>query len=259
MTSAAKAEPTILLDVADGVAWLTYSNPLRRNAVTPAMCDKLVAAVAGLSGRDDVRAVVVRGAGERSFVAGADINSLSARSNASTGEFGGFHALRQLTVPVIAMIGGPCYGGGVVIALDSDIRIASAAARFAIPAARLGVGYDLDETAALVRLVGTGWAARILFTGQPIGADTALAIGLVEEVVAPEVLEARVRELAATIVANAPLSVRAAKAAIRCAIDGMTESRKQAAALIEACSVSADFAEGREAFREKRSPRFTGR
>jgi enoyl-CoA hydratase len=157
------------------------------------------------------------------------------------------------------MINGPCFGGGVAVALDADIRIASSAARFAIPAARLGAGYGLAETAALVRAVGVGEASAILFSGAAFDAQTALRIGLVQEVVGPGALAGRVAELAGRIAGNAPLSVRAAKAAIRAADRPAEDARAEAERLIADCAASADLAEGRAAFLAKRPPHFSGR
>jgi enoyl-CoA hydratase len=261
-------DPAVRIDIRGHVGWITVSNPRRKNAITPAMCQMLEAITEGLACREDVRAVVVRGEGPDAFISGADITMLGPDSNAVTGTLRGIHGLARLAVPVIAMINGPCYGGGIAVALDADIRIASSAARFAIPAARLGAGYGLAETAALVRAVGAGEASAILFGGAEFDAQTALRIGLVQEVVAHDDLTGRVTELASRIASNAPLSLRAAKAAIRVAdraadsaVDGAAsdEARAQAERLIGVCAVSADFAEGRAAFLAKRTPTFSGR
>jgi enoyl-CoA hydratase len=253
-------EPAVRLEIRGPVGWITFSNPERRNAITPAMCGMLEEITAALEAGPDVRVVVVRGDGPDAFISGADITMLGPDSNAVTGTLRGIHALTSLSVPVIAMINGPCFGGGVAVALDADIRIASAAARFAIPAARLGAGYGLRETAALVRAVGPSEASAILFTGTAFDAATALRIGLVQEVVLHDELAARVTELAGRIAGNAPLSLRAAKAAIRSA-DGQASGdvRAQAERLIAECAASADFAEGRDAFLAKRAPVFSGR
>jgi len=252
--------PAVRLEVLGPVGWITVSNPRRRNAITPAMCRMLEEITAGLGASEDVRVVVVRGDGSSAFISGADISMLGPDSNAVTGTLRGIHALTSLTVPVIAMINGPCFGGGVAVALDADIRIASAAARFAIPAARLGAGYGLAETASLVRAVGASETSAILFTGAAFDAATALRIGLVQEVVAPDELAGRVTELAGRIAGNAPLSLRAAKAAIGAAGGHASgDVRAQAQRLIDECAASADFAEGRDAFLAKRAPVFRGR
>jgi enoyl-CoA hydratase len=252
-------EPVVRLELRGPVGWITVSNPRRRNAITPAMCGMLDEITGRLTDRAEVRVVVVRGAGPDAFISGADISLLGADSNAVTGALRGIHALSRLAVPVLAMINGPCFGGGVAVALDADIRIASSAARFAIPAARLGAGYGLAETAALVRAVGVGEASAILFSGAAFDAQTALRIGLVQEIVEPDALAGRVTELADRIAGNAPLSVRAAKAAIRAADRPAADTRAEAEQLIADCATSADLAEGRAAFLAKRPPHFSGR
>jgi enoyl-CoA hydratase/carnithine racemase len=251
-------QPWVRLEITGQVARVVVSNPPSRNAITSAMCEML-AGVAAAVRASDVRVVVVRGGGDDAFISGADIASLGPDSDAIAGNMLGLHALRDIDVPVIAMINGPCFGGGVAVALDADIRIASSAARFAIPAGRLGVGYGIAETSQLVGAVGSSNAAQLLFTGSPVDASTALRIGLVDEVVEHDALEEHVRNLAEQISGNAPLSVRAAKQAIRLAVEGGDQAaHDRARVLIEKCAHSADLAEGRAAFLAKRRPMFTG-
>jgi enoyl-CoA hydratase/carnithine racemase len=155
------------------------------------------------------------------------------------------------------MIHGYCLGGGVALALDADIRVADDRAQFGIPAARIGAGYPVVDTARLVSAVGPGAAADLLCTGRRIDAGEALRLGLVQRVVPQPDLEATVRELASNIEVNAPLSVQASKASILHAVTG--EDADRAAALVERCRTSSDFAEGVAAFAEQRSPVFRGR
>ncbi len=154
---------------------------------------------------------------------------------------------------------GYCIGGGLLTAMKSDIRIAAEGSEFGVPAAKLGLGYAYGGVEELMALVGPSWTSEILFSARRLSADEALRIGLVNRVVPVDDLESSVRELAATIAANAPLTVQACKAAIR-------EARKDPAArdleaverLVEACFRSEDYLEGQAAFAEKRPPRFRG-
>ncbi len=158
------------------------------------------------------------------------------------------------------MIRGFCMGGGLLTALQTDIRIASDDSQFGIPAARLGLGYGLSGVTTLAGLVGPAWTAEMLFSARRFSAAEALQMGLVNRVVPVAELRDQVMELAAGIAANAPLTVAAAKAGIRAA-GQPPESRDPAAvqAMVEACFRSDDYREGQRAFAEKRPPVFTGR
>lgn len=220
-----------------------------------------------LADDDDVKVLVLRGDGDEAFVSGADISEfetsrtlVGARAEYDEVLAETWAAWRAVEKPVLAMISGFCLGGGVVTALHADIRLASDHSVFAVPAARLGLGYDYQHVVELVGIVGAAWASEMLFSARRISAEEALQIGLVNHVVAREDLEVRTREFASLIAANAPLTVRAAKVAIR-------ESRRDAGErdvdrvekLVRACSESADYVEGRRAFLEKRPARFQGR
>jgi enoyl-CoA hydratase/carnithine racemase len=157
------------------------------------------------------------------------------------------------------MIRGFCLGGGLATALEADLRIAAAGSVFGIPAAKLGIGYPFAGVTRLVSLVGPASAADILYTGRRLSLDEALAAGLVQQACPPDDLQARVEEVARTIAGNAPLSIRAAKAAIRVAQAGAREADlAEIERLIAVCAGSTDLVEGRRAFLEKRAPRFTG-
>ncbi|MDB5431756.1 MAG: enoyl-CoA hydratase [Caulobacter sp.] len=247
------------------VGWLIFDSPARRNAMSLAMWEGVAEAVAIFAADPNVRLVVMRGAGEEAFVSGADISEFEAERadatrgahyNAATARAMG--ALARFEKPLVAAIRGWCMGGGLAIAMKADIRIAAADVRFAIPAARLGVAYPAESIRDLVGLVGPSQAKSILFTARRLDAQEALRLGLVTEVVAASALEARVAELAATLADNAPLSLVAAKEAV----DQIAQGRPDIArleALNAACFDSADYAEGRRAFMEKRRPQFTGR
>ena len=249
------------------VGWIAFDNPARRNALSLDMWRALGDAMEGFARDDAVRVAVMTGAGERAFASGADIsefekhradaraeeeyNRVSARAHA---------AMTAFEKPLIAMIRGYCIGGGLSVALQADLRIASEDAQFAIPAARLGLGYGFSGLRALTALVGPAKAKEILFTARRFGAPEALRIGLINRMVGGDVLEAAVRGYAETMAANAPLTLRAAKAAIGAALrDPVDRDLGTIEAMIRACFDSADYAEGRRAFMEKRRPSFRGR
>ncbi|MEU3340312.1 enoyl-CoA hydratase-related protein [Streptomyces sp. NPDC002144] len=270
--TAVTASPCVRTEVRDAVGTVEISNPTRHNALSVAMMAELATALRALEEDPEVRVVVLRGAGERAFVSGADISEFpdrqdeAARQAADDAATTLFTQLSALPVPVIARIHGYCLGAGMALALGADLRYADSRSVLAIPAARLGVGYPLAQTAALVQTVGPAAASDLLFTGRRLPAAEAHAMGLVDRVVEPDELGRVVDELAATIAANAPLSVRAAKASVR-AVRRLSEgdetaasaARDLAAEAIVRCRTSNDLREGALAFLEKRPARFTGR
>ena len=244
--------------VADRVGWLVLNQPDKHNALSGDMFRALGEVLKDWATDEGVRVIVVRGEGERAFASGADLGDLGAAISgpSSSGQRG---TTLQIGKPVIAMIHGYCIGGGLMVAMEADLRVAADDASFGIPAARLGAGYPFNSVQRLVALVGPAWASTILFTGDRLNAEQALRIGLVNEVVPKGGLEHRVQALAAQIAEHAPVSIAASKASIGAAI-GLADALESAAReLIDACWGSADFAEGRAAFAEKRTPRFTGR
>jgi enoyl-CoA hydratase/carnithine racemase len=258
----------ILTHTADGVGWLTLNNPARRNAISLEMWRGIGAAIQAFREDDAVRVVVMRGAGGKAFASGADISEFDQhRANAEQRkDYGAVAAhahdeMRLLDKPLIALIQGFCVGGGLAVALYADIRFATPASRFAIPAAKLGLGYEYGGIAALARLIGPSAARDVLFSARLIEADEALRLGLINFVVSDEEIEARVTRYAQAIAGNAPLTVRAAKAAVNAfehpPLSEASDARLRA--LVDACFDSEDYAEGRRAFAEKRPPRFRGR
>jgi len=252
----------------DGIGWLTLNNPERRNAISLDMWRGIGVALEAFQRDDAVRVVVMRGAGGQAFASGADISEFDHhRANAEQRKaYGGVAAvahdwLRRLDKPLLALIQGFCIGGGLGVALHADVRFATPASRFAIPAAKLGLGYDHGAVAALARLIGASAARDLLFSARRVEADEAHRLGLINFLVADDEIEARVVAYAKTIAGNAPLTLRAAKAALHAfehpPITAADETRL--AALVDACFDSEDYAEGRRAFAEKRPPKFRGR
>jgi enoyl-CoA hydratase/carnithine racemase len=247
--------PQITLDVTDGVATLVIARPEKLNSVTQEMADALVLAADWCSGSDEVRAVVLTGAGERAFSAGSDITSLD--KYATPWDFRNradyCDAIRSLRKPVIAAVNGYAFGGGLETALSCDIRLASSTATFAAPEVKLGWIGGGGMSTFLAQSVGPSNAALMLMTGDPIDAARALQWGLVSEVVAPDELLARARALAVTISSRPPIAVETAKANLRAAANLPEEQAiKYERDLQTICFATEDAHEGRRAFAERR-------
>ena len=259
-------DPRLRIAVEAPIGWLIVDHPERRNAVSLAMWKALPALVAALDAEPAVRVIVLAGGGEQAFVSGADIaefaevrrDAASAHAYEDANE-AAFAALRRAAKPTVAMIRGPCFGGGVGLAAACDLRIAADDAVFSIPAAKLGIAYPPPAIADVVALVGVSRAKDLFFTARRLDHVEALAIGLVDRVVPAASLQTETLSLAATIAANAPLTIAAAKTAIAAAVTPDSAAAERARAAAEACFSSDDFAEGRDAFLAKRTPRFAGR
>ena len=246
------------------IGWIVFDHPERRNAISSEMWSAIPPAAAAVDEDDSVRVIVMRGAGEEAFVAGADISEFE---RLRTGESGqgyeetngrAFAALQSVAKPVVAMIHGFCIGGGVGLALCADLRYAADDATFAIPAARLGLGYPPRGVESLVRVVGYAAAKEILFTARRFGAEEAARKGLLNAVLPKAELEDFVRKLAAEIATNAPLTVRSAKRVLGALAAG-GHDLDAAMDSVRACFASEDYKEGVRAFLEKRKPVFRGR
>ena len=250
-----------------GVGYLGLNQPEKHNAISYAMWVAIAEVMESFRADDEVRVVVVSGEGGRAFSAGADISEFSA--NRSTEEQvmvydaagrAAYDAITNLPKPVIARIEGYCIGGGLATALCADLRIATEDSRFGIPAARLGVGYSYAGLRPLVDLVGPSRAKEILFTAKRFTASEALRMGLVNQVLPRDGINAFVDDYARTIAANAPLTVKACKTVVAELVkDPADRDVALCEEVVEACFGSEDYKEGRTAFMEKRPPRFTGR
>ncbi len=253
--------------IADGIGWMIFNNPARHNALSLEMWQGIGDILEHFAANDEVRVVVMRGAGGKAFVSGADISEFDAkRSNAEQqveyNKVAGRATqwLNQLEKPLIALIEGFCIGGGLGTALTADIRMATPDSRFGIPAAKLGLGYEYGGLAKLARIVGPSSARDILFSARFLEADEALRLGLVNFVESRDEIEAACIEYARRIAANAPLTVKAAKAAMNAWERGGRPDEVAAVDdLVKGCFDSEDYKEGRRAFGEKRTPLFQGR
>lgn len=250
----------------DGVGWMILNNPERHNAISLEMWDAALEIMADFAADASVRVMVLTGAGSRAFASGADISKFKderqeaeavVRYQATTQK--AYETLQGMSIPTIAMVRGYCIGGGTAVAVCCDLRICNENAKFGVPAAKLGLGYGLNRARPLVDLVGPALAKEMFFTGRHFDAREAERMGLVNRVVADDMLEATVQEIARTIAENAPLTVRCAKLVVG---EAMKDAKDRDVAAteraVEACFKSGDYKEGQAAFMEKRKPRFIG-
>lgn len=263
-SDASNAGPVVLLERQGRVAILTINRPDKLNALSQAVRDETLAHLQEIEKDEGVGAVVITGSGEKSFIAGADIQEFAGRSPFEQREAMAFPRVFDIMAnfpkPVIAMINGFCLGGGCELSASCDIRIASDKARFGQPEIKLGLIPGGGGTQRLPRLIGMGQAMRLILTGDMIGAEEAQRIGLVDQVVPHDELRAKTLELAGKIASFSPLTVRVAKEAMRASErmaieEGILYERD----LFCLCFSTEDKREGVDAFLAKRAPEWKGR
>src|SRR5260370_24206889 len=255
---------TILVERRERVAIITINRPEKRNALNIQTRAEGAAVLDELRADESVRVVVFTGAGDKAFIAGADIAEFADRTAIEQREVmlerGLFNAIDTFPKPVIAMVNGYCLGGGCELALACDIRIASAKASFGQPEINLGIIPGGGGTQRLTRLVGEGKAMELILTGAIIDAETALTLGLVNHVVPADQLETKTMEIANRIAEKSPIALRLAKEAIKAASrSNLKEVLRREVDLFALCFSSADKDEGVKAFLEKRKPEFKGK
>ena len=249
------------------IGWIVFNNPEKRNAVSIDMWEALSPALERFAADEEVRAIVLAGAGDKAFVSGADISQFEKDRSSSEGvqryEEIAERAqglLYHYDKPTIAMIRGYCLGAGVNIALCCDLRIAADDARLGVPAAKVGLGYRVSSTKNLVDTIGPAYTREMLITARQFTAQEAKEMGLVQRVVPVTGLQSTVDELCATIAANAPLTMSTAKLITRELLKSPASFNEAACkAAVTRCFESEDYREGRRAFMEKRKTAFRGR
>ena len=258
---------TLRVEKRGAVGWIVFDQPARRNAISDAMWRGIPPAMKQFDADPEVRCVAFRGAGSEAFSAGADISEFE-KKRSSTESVGGYdtlldqvlHSIQGSLKPSVALIHGYCLGGGLEIALACDLRYCAASAQFGIPAAKLGIAYNVEGHKRLLETVGHARAREIMFLGRRYPANEALAMGLVHRVLPDAELEDFVGDVVQTLADNAPLSIANTKTILEeyAKSVGMPDHARMRDA-IQRCARSEDYQEGRRAFMEKRKARFEGK
>jgi enoyl-CoA hydratase len=255
----------VLLEKKGAIAYVTVNRPKVLNALNIATLEELRIVLTAIRGNPEVRVAILAGAGEKAFVAGADINELRMQNAVTGKEFthkgqAVVDLLENLGKPSIACVNGFALGGGCELAMACSIRLASENARFGQPEVKLGIIPGFGGSQRLPRLVGKGLALQVLLTGEMISAQEAYRIGLVNEVVAPAELLPRAEAIAQKIIANAPLAVQYAMEAVHKGMEmSLAEGLYIEATLFAICCATQDAKEGTTAFLDKRPPKFEGK
>jgi enoyl-CoA hydratase/carnithine racemase len=256
----------LIVEKRGAVGWIVFNQPAKRNAINNEMWRGIPGAMRRFDADPQVRCIAFRGAGAEAFSAGADISEFEAirAQKASVAAYDGLldevlHAIQDSRKPSVAMIHGFCMGGGLEVALACDLRYCGRSAQFGIPAAKLGLAYNIEGHKRLLETVGHARAREIMFLGRRYSADEAFQLGLVNRVVDDETLEAYTADILKTLSENAPLAIANSKTILEeyAKAEGAPDHKAMQAA-IERCARSADYQEGRRAFMEKRKPEFKG-
>jgi enoyl-CoA hydratase/carnithine racemase len=261
------SEGKLAVEKRGAIGWIVFDSPAKRNAINGAMWRGIPEAMAKFDADPGVRCIAFRGAGTEAFSAGADISEFEKiRSrNEAVSEYDDLldrvlHAIQDSRKPSVAMIHGFCMGGGLEVALACDLRYCGASAQFAIPAAKLGLAYNVEGHKRLLETVGHAHAREIMFLGGRYVAADALAMGLVHKVLPDGALEKYIGEVLQTLADNAPLAIANSKTIIEEYVKSSgTPDAKAMERAMQRCTESDDYKEGRRAFMEKRKPRFEGR
>lgn len=256
----------ILTEHSGDVARIIFNQPEKRNAVSLEMWEAVEAALIRFEADPSVRILILSGAGGKAFVSGADVSKFEserasaeavAHYNATTKRV--YDMLEAFPKPTIAQIDGFCVGGGVALSLSCDLRICGKGSNFAVPAAKLGLGYGYPGIKRLVNVVGPSFAKEIFFTGRRFDAEEARVMGLVNRVVEDDKVGQTAEETAQMIAANAPMTVESVKFIVGETVkDADQRDLDECARRVQACFDSKDYIEGRRAFLEKRKPQFVG-
>jgi enoyl-CoA hydratase len=256
----------MLSRIEEGVGYITFNNPDKHNAVSIEMWDALEKILDNFRNSNKIRVIVLNGAGGKAFVSGADISKFDKERSSKEAVLSYnkrtqkvYELLESFPKPTIALIDGYCIGGGLNLAVCCDIRICSEKSKFAMPAAKLSLGYPFSSIKRLFDVMGPGMAKHFMFTAEKISATEALACGLVQKLISEDSIDSYVKDYALTIANNAPLTIKAMK---QIGIEILKNPDERDLLLCEklasACFDSEDYKEGRKAFMEKRKPNFKG-
>lgn len=263
-----RATPGKMLSRSEGsVGWMIFDQQAKYNAVTYDMRRAIPDILEKFENDDEVRIVIVAGAGDKAFISGSDVSQFGEKRSSKDmiklydeASERANSAMKDFSKPLIAMIQGYCLGAGVLTAMLCDFRIAADNSVFGLPPAKLGLGFGFGGVDNLVNLIGPAYASEMLFTGNRYTAEQAMKMGLVNEIVPHTELEQTVVESAEIIALNAPLTIKLLKTSIQnTQLDESQRDMQKVQAQIDACFESEDYQEGRKAFMEKRRPNFKGR